>query len=153
MRKISKWEKKVIDNLHKSASNNSIKLWLDDDDESKRPMPQGYTRATSFNEAVALCKSNVVTHLDLDHDLGTESPDSQIIAKTGEDFLKWYIGEVKKGNFTVPEYINIHSKNNAGKQNMLRLVDDMKNWIAQGSKPETITNWAEWAASQEKENE
>ena len=61
-----------------------MKIFLDDDDE-RRPTPEGWHRTFTAQETIKLIENGNVTHVSLDHDLGP------IDAGTGRG-LKKYIG-------------------------------------------------------------
>lgn len=82
-----------------------MKVYLDDE----RVTPPGWTRTYTVQETISLLKSGQVTHLSLDHDLGTP--------EDGNDVLIWLEEEVAIRNFKPPEIV-IHSANPAGRREM-----------------------------------
>lgn len=115
-----------------------MKLWLDD----CRAAPDGWTRATTVDEAIHLVERNVIEEMSLDHDLGLatqcatcqEREDSQDeiedpadcrcschrqLAPTGYDFVKWMV-ETGKWPTTKPR---VHSANPVGASTMRSVID------------------------------
>jgi hypothetical protein len=94
-----------------------MKLWVDD----VRPLPQDYDfLAKTYEEAVLLLQTGIITHISLDHDLGTE--------KTGYDIAKFI--EENAINGTLGKMIcKVHSMNPIGVINIkLALRNAYKAW-------------------------
>lgn len=85
----------------------NMKVYLDD----LRPTPEGWVHAYWPDEVITLLKSNEVTHLSLDHDLGDDQ------RGTGYDVLLWIEEAVAVNGFKPPE-ITVHSANPAARQRM-----------------------------------
>ncbi|MGY3914332.1 cyclic-phosphate processing receiver domain-containing protein [Aeromonas australiensis] len=77
-----------------------MKLYLDDE----RKTPVGWVRVFWPDEAIAWLKTEMVTEISLDHDLGDDD------RGTGYDVILWIENEVMTNNF-IPPQINIHSAN------------------------------------------
>lgn len=77
-----------------------MKLYLDDE----RKTPVGWVRVFWPEEAIAWLKTEMVTEISLDHDLGDDD------RGTGYDVILWIENEVMTNNF-IPTQINIHSAN------------------------------------------
>lgn len=77
-----------------------MKLYLDDE----RKNPVGWIRVFWPEEAIAWLKTEMVTEISLDHDLGDDD------RGTGYDVILWIENEVMTNNF-IPPQINIHSAN------------------------------------------
>jgi hypothetical protein len=77
-----------------------MKLYLDDE----RKTPVGWIRVFWPDEAIAWLKTEMVTEISLDHDLGDDD------RGTGYDVILWIENEVMTNNF-IPPQINIHSAN------------------------------------------
>ncbi|WP_421309476.1 cyclic-phosphate processing receiver domain-containing protein [Aeromonas veronii] len=75
-----------------------MKLYLDDE----RKTPVGWVRVFWPEEAIAWLKTEMVTEISLDHDLGNDD------RGTGYDVIIWIENEVMTNNF-IPPQINIHS--------------------------------------------
>lgn len=88
-----------------------MKVYLDD----VRPTPRGWWLARTFQEAIDFLKTNQVTQISLDHDLGEK--------KTGYDVLLWIEKQTVNG-FNPPE-IFIHTSNPAGRHNMSLAVESI----------------------------
>lgn len=84
-----------------------MKLYLDD----QRPAPEGWALAKTPEEAIELLKSNRVTHLSLDHDLGLSDD------RTGYTVLLWIEQQCVESGF-VPPHMTIHSANAGAKGRM-----------------------------------
>ena len=77
-----------------------MKLYLDDE----RKTPVVWVRVFWPEEAIAWLKTEMVTEISLDHDLGDDD------RGTGYDVILWIENEVMTNNF-IPPKINIHSAN------------------------------------------
>ena len=77
-----------------------MKLYLDDE----RKTPVGWIRVFWPDEAIAWLKTEMVTEISLDHDLGDDD------RGTGYDVILWIENEVMTNNF-IPPQIHIHSAN------------------------------------------
>ena len=89
-----------------------MKLYLDD--EIKNPV--GWIRVFWPDEAIAWLKTEMVTEISLDHDLGDDD------RGTGYDVILWIENEVMTNNF-IPPQIHIHSANVSARRKMeLRIM-------------------------------
>jgi hypothetical protein len=77
-----------------------MKIYLDD----IRAEPEGWIRVKTAQEAIGLLKSNNVSEISLDHDLGDD------INGTGYDVILWIEQEVYMKNY-IPPVIKVHSAN------------------------------------------
>lgn len=84
-----------------------IKVWLDDE----RPAPAGWVPVRWPEEAIERLRSNTVTHISLDHDLGDDA------RGTGYDVIVWIEQEMRRSGFR-PPHIAIHSANPAARARM-----------------------------------
>ena len=84
-----------------------MKLYLDD--EIKNPV--GWIRVFWPDEAIAWLKTEMVTEISLDHDLGDDD------RGTGYDVILWIENEVMTNNF-IPPQIHIHSANVSARRKM-----------------------------------
>ena len=75
-----------------------MKLYLDDE----RKTPVGWVRVYWPEEAIAWLKTEMVTEISLDHDLGDDG------RGTGYDVILWIENEVMT-NYFIPPKIHIHS--------------------------------------------
>ncbi len=82
-----------------------MKVFLDD----VRPAPEGWTRAYTAPEAIALLEAGSVTEISLDHDLGDEAT-----CGTGYEVACWIEEAVAVRGFA-PLTIHIHSANVVGR--------------------------------------
>ena len=85
-----------------------MKVYLDD----VRDPPEGWTAARTLHEAITLLRDNYVTHISLDHDLGT--------SETGYDLI-----HLMKQFKVFPPEITIHSWNPVGVLRMKTLLEDL----------------------------
>jgi hypothetical protein len=90
-----------------------IKLYLDDE----RTTPLGWVRVYTYEECIEKLYTFNVSHLSLDHDLGTE--------KTGYDVAKWIEEKVFNDIGYYPPIITVHSANPAGKKNIELAIDSI----------------------------
>ena len=95
--------------------NTGIKLWLDDE----RPAPKNWTHVKTVQEAKTLILQGIVTHISLDHDLGTP--------ETGYDLAKWIEEQAYNGLYFIS--CECHSMNPVGAKNInLALQNANKYW-------------------------
>jgi hypothetical protein len=87
-----------------------MKIYLDDD-VNYRITPDGWHRTFTAPETIELLKTEQVTHLSLDHDLGPPE------AGTGYDVVCWIEQMVIEKAFN-PPIMTIHSANPVGRQKM-----------------------------------
>jgi len=92
-----------------------MKVYLDD----VREAPDGWTRVRWPDEAIELLKTNEVTHISLDHDLGDDA------RGTGNDVLLWIEQAVLLENF-IPPSIAVHSSNTSARLKMQLGIDALK---------------------------
>jgi len=74
----------------------SMKVYLDD----IRPCPEGWVLARSYEEAVELLKTGLVTEISLDHDLGEYYPG--VVARSGYNVACWIEEAVYAGLISCP---------------------------------------------------
>ena len=91
------------------------RVWLDD----VRPAPQGWTRAYTAREAIALLETGGVVEISLDHDLGDEAT-----CGTGYQVATWVEEAVVTRGF-MPPTIHIHSANVVGRERMQRAIESI----------------------------
>ena len=91
-----------------------LKLWLDD----LRPTPEGWVRAETAAEAIALLQLHRFDAISLDHDLG-EDP----VAGNGYQALEWLERMVATSSFTPPAQIAVHSSNPPALTRMRAAID------------------------------
>ena len=91
------------------------RVWLDD----VRPAPEGWTRAYTAREAIALLETGGVVKISLDHDLGDETT-----CGTGYEVATWIEEAVALHGFEPPA-IRIHSANVVGRERMQRAIDSI----------------------------
>ncbi|MBM0417339.1 cyclic-phosphate processing receiver domain-containing protein [Aeromonas veronii] len=84
-----------------------MKLYLDDE----RKTPVGWGRVFWPDEAIAWLKTEMVTEISLDHDLGDDD------RGTGYDVILWIENEVMTNNF-IPPKIHVHSANVSARMKM-----------------------------------
>ena len=92
-----------------------MKIYLDDE----RVAPAGWVQVRWPDEAIKLLQAGAVTHLSLDHDLGDDQ------RGTGYDVLLWIEQEVALCQFILPESIEVHSANPAGRKRMLAAIESI----------------------------
>lgn len=93
-----------------------MKLYLDDE----RTTPQGWHRAFTAPEAIALLTKGGVEEISLDHDLGPPE------AGTGYQVAKWIENRVAADVNYLPPKMSIHSANPVGRQNIQGAIDSIK---------------------------
>lgn len=84
-----------------------MKIYLDDE----RKAPDGWKQVRWPEEAIALLKSGVVTHVSLDHDLGDDEHG------TGYDVILWLEEAVATRKFRPPHMV-VHSANSSAREKM-----------------------------------
>lgn len=95
-----------------------MKIYLDD----VRPTPEGYTHCYWPDEVIHLLKTQEVSEVSLDHDLGDDAKG------TGYDVLAWIEKEVYTNNYTPPPVIKVHSSNPIARQRMLAAIESIYNY-------------------------
>jgi len=85
----------------------TMKVYLDDE----RTPPDGWTLVRWPEDAIALLKTNQVTDLSLDHDLGDDDHG------TGYDVVLWIEEAVATNNF-IPPKMKVHSANSSARVKM-----------------------------------
>lgn len=86
-------------------------LWVDDE----RPAPEGWLSATTSVQAIVLLKTNAISRLSLDHDLGGDD--------TGYKVLEWLEEQAAAGVMKhLPNEIQVHSANPVGQQRMRQAI-------------------------------
>ncbi len=86
-----------------------MRVFLDD----TRPAPPGFVLVKSASDAIDLLKTDRVSFLSLDHDLGEE--------KSGYDVINWLEEQVVAGILDVP-ILTVHSANSPGRENINRAI-------------------------------
>jgi hypothetical protein len=89
----------------------TVKLWVDD----VRPEPDGWTRAQSADEAIAVLSSCTVEFASLDHDLGEFAS----AGGNGVAITDW----MAEHNCWPRQGVTVHSSNPVGVRTMLATVD------------------------------
>jgi len=84
-----------------------MKLFLDD----KRKCPPGYTLCRWPEDVIQLLKTEKVSEVSLDHDLGDD------VHGTGNDVILWIEEQVATSDF-IPPIIKVHSDNPPGVRKM-----------------------------------
>jgi hypothetical protein len=84
-----------------------MKVYLDDE----RATPDGWIRVFWPEEAIELLKTNKVTEISLDHDLGDDDHG------TGNDVVLWIEEAVYTSDF-IPPKMNVHSANSSARDKM-----------------------------------
>ena len=99
-----------------------MKLWLDD----LRREPEGWTRAKSVDEAIALMGSGTVEFASLDHDLGIWASEGG----NGVKLTDW----MAEHDCWPTAGLRVHSSNPIGVQQMLQTVDRYASYTTRGFK-------------------
>jgi len=90
-----------------------MRIYLDDE----RLPPDGWIRTKAVNSTINLLKSGRVSHLSLDHDLGTDK-------ECGYDVLLWIEEQVfTNKDFCPPANIYIHTANPSARRKMELALD------------------------------
>ena len=92
---------------HHTTEKKSMKVYLDDE----RKPPDGWTLVRWPEDAIALLKTNQVTDLSLDHDLGDDN------RGTGYDVVLW-VEEAVATNSFIPPKMKVHSANSSARLKM-----------------------------------
>lgn len=93
-----------------------MKIYLDDE----RATPEGWVRTLTSYTTIELLKCNEVSHLSLDHDLG-----SGMMIGTGYDVLLWLEEQVARHQYKPPK-ITIHSANISARVKMELAVQQIE---------------------------
>lgn len=119
----SEWLEKKIQTAENAMFNkmvkNDVKVYLDDLREAP---DEGWIVVRSVEGAIRLLKTNKVSELSVDHDLGNQTP------FTGYDLLEWLENEVAEGksDIRVPDTIKIHSANVSARKRMKQAVESIQ---------------------------
>ncbi len=97
-----------------------MKIYLDDEREA----PEGWTRTRSSPVTIALLRTEHVTHLSLDHDLGEEDG-----VGNGYDVLLWIEEQVACYGYSPVENITVHSANSGARPKMLQAIEAIKRLV------------------------
>jgi hypothetical protein len=91
-----------------------ISIYVDD---IRTPISQGYVICRNYDEAIDVLKNtdNKIDFISLDHDLGDDS-------KSGYDICKFIV----ENNIKIP-FINLHTSNPVGRNNMYQLLKNYFN--------------------------
>ena len=92
-----------------------MKVYLDDE----RPAPKGWIRVKTPEETIEFLKTNRVTYLSLDHDLGLPED------RTGYTVLLWIEQQCEEGGF-LPPHITIHTANAGARARMDAAVESIE---------------------------
>jgi hypothetical protein len=93
-----------------------MKIWLDD----CRPMPDYFdTYVKTAEEAIELLKTNKVTEISLDHDLGTE--------QSGYTVAKFIEESAFAGSLS-PIKVYIHTQNPVGRRNIVTAIQNAERY-------------------------
>lgn len=96
-----------------------MKVWHDD----TRSAPEGWERARTNIEAIALLLTDDVEEISLDHDLGADDGDIFVAGHspdgTGYDLVRWMID-----NDAVPPKVTVHSLSYHGRWRMANALAD-----------------------------
>jgi hypothetical protein len=92
-----------------------MKVFLDDE----RATPEGWTGVKTPEEAIELLKTDRVTHLSVDHDLGLSDD------RTGYTVLLWIEEQCAENAFRPPS-ISIHSANAGARRKMDLAVESIR---------------------------
>lgn len=98
-----------------------VKVWLDDE----RPAPEDWTAVRWPQEAIDWLRTQRVTHISLDHDLGDDT------RGTGYDVIVWIEAEMRRSGFKPPQ-ITVHSANPAARERMAAGVAAIQRYEAGG---------------------
>ena len=100
----------VIGDESKLIEIEQMRVWLDD----IREPPEGWTWVKTAPECIELLKTGQVTHISLDHDLGT---DHCVSPNNGYDVAKWI--EEAAYNKSIPMIsCRLHTQNAVGRKSM-----------------------------------
>lgn len=97
-----------------------MKIYLDD----TRPAPEGWILVTDVHETIQLLKTQKVTDLSLDHDLGNDG------LGTGYSVLLWIEENVYTSNY-IPPRIQIHTANTSARLRMELAVESINKGIGE----------------------
>jgi hypothetical protein len=95
----------------------TMEIWLDDERDPNDPFIQeefhsrpGMVWARTAEEAIELLKSNNVTYISFDHDLG--------MGKSGYDVARWIEEQAAQGNLRKLNW-TVHTANPIGSKNII----------------------------------
>ena len=97
-----------------------MKVYLDD----VRPAPEGWTLATTAQQAIDLLQQHQVTHISLDHDLGPPE------AGTGYDVILWLEKALFDEGRPLP-IVLLHTANPVARARMLLGLERCRRGVTQ----------------------
>jgi len=92
-----------------------LNVFLDDE----RPTPAGWVRCYWPDEVIELLRTETVSRVSLDHDLGDDA------RGTGYDVLLWIEQAVVLSGFK-PPLLQVHSANSSARQRMLAAIEQIE---------------------------
>ena len=93
-----------------------MRVWLDD----IRKPPEGWVWVKTAPECIELLETGQVTHISLDHDLGT---DNWVPPNSGYDVAKWI--EENAYNKSIPMIsCRLHTQNPVGRKSMAQALQN-----------------------------
>ncbi len=99
-------------------------VWLDDTRDPKRQAKHSWDQwiwIETYEETIALLETGKVTHISLDHDLGT--------VKTGYDVILWIEEKLHQNRFNLDSLkIEVHSANPVGRKKILDAIESMEKY-------------------------
>lgn len=96
-----------------------MKVYLDDERET----PDGWVRTYWPQEAIELLKTNKVTEISLDHDLGDDE------RGTGYDVVLWIEEAVFTKGYQPPK-VTVHSANSSARHKMELGIKNINQYLA-----------------------
>lgn len=97
-----------------------MKIYLDDirDPEDTYKDPENWITVRSYNDFIKIVDENYfyITTISLDHDLGLFEDREEL---TGYDCVKWLCDYIWDNERPVNFYLEVHSANPVGKENIL----------------------------------
>jgi len=106
-----------------------MKIYLDDE----RATPQGWRRCYWPEEVIALLKTEQVTEISLDHDLGDDNHG------TGYDVVLWIEEAVALRGFRPPR-LQVHSANASAREKMLAGIQTITRLADRQQQIDTLLN-------------
>lgn len=90
-------------------------------DDIRNPPNSDWLIARSYDEAITILDTGLISAISLDHDLGE--------GKTGYDVICWIEKKIRTNEWVYLPEIYIHTSNPVGRQNMQRAYDSLLNYF------------------------
>lgn len=100
-----------------------MKLFIDD---LRYPPNDDWIIARTYDEAIKILETGLVSEISFDHDLGNENVVSE---KSGYDIVCWIEQKLFTGEWTFIPKMSVHSMNPVGRRNIQMVIDTINRFM------------------------